>query len=160
MNGLIEIVSMLNGKVVVCVGVMASLSACQMIKIYPYDGLIGYQVMQQHDEQHVQVRYSDSDTRSWQSVEKNSLKSCAKLLNLVPEQVTMTTTAQNTVEKKIPLTTHIPAMMGIVGGTGSSTGGSGGSGGGRAQLIVSPDLQVTDYSVKKFKQLDVACSPR
>lgn len=157
MNGLIEIISMLNGKMVVCVGAMISLSACQMIKIYPYDGLIGYQVMQQHDEKHVQVRYSDSDTRSWQSLEKNSLKSCAKLLNLVPEQVTMTTTAQSTVKKKIPLTTHIPAMMGIVGETGNSTGGSDS---GRAQLIVSPDLQVTDYSVKTFKQLDVECSPR
>ncbi len=148
MNVLIEIVSMFNGKMVVCVGVMMSLSACQMMKVSPYDGVIGYQVTAKK-EQGIDLRYSDTDDLSWDVVTKKAIKACAQQLGLPIEQVDSQVKHTDTIEKEVIFNTRIPVPMGSDPMSSSRVAG-----------ISSISIRTADRAQRAFKQLDVECSPR
>ncbi len=139
---------MFNGKMVVCVGVMMSLSACQMMKVSPYDGVIGYQVTAQK-EQGIDLRYSDTDDLSWEVVTKKATKACARQLDLPVEQVHVQVKQQDTVQKEVAFNTTIPIPIGLDPMSPSRTSG-----------LSAINIKTIDRAQRAFKQLDVECSPR
>jgi hypothetical protein len=139
---------MFKRNIAVWVGLMASLSACQMMRSAPYNGFVGYQVLAQEGKS-IQLRYSETDDLPWPSVTQKVTTACAAQLHLPVEQVRIRVQHTDTIQKEVTLTTATPIVMGRGMGVYNQMAG-----------MTSIDLQTQDRAKRLFKQLDVVCSPR
>lgn len=139
---------MFKPNILVCMGIMASLSACQMMRSAPYDGFVGYQVLAQEGKS-IQLRYSDTDSVSWPSITQKVTTVCAAQLHVPVDQVLVRVEHMETIQKEVVLTVATPMVMGSGMGVYNQMAG-----------IKSIDLQTQDRVKRPFKQLDAVCSTR
>lgn len=134
---------------------LGGLSACQMMSARPYDGVLGYTVQQQNGQK-IDFRYVDEDRHDWPSMIKRSEKLCAKLQNRPPQSVQLEGVQQQTVEKNIAISTHIPQFAGLTSKNDSNSASSNPT----PPPLQPHHLTVQDQAQRKFKQLDATCTLR